>query len=233
VSENNNDFLSIKNWAVEDRPREKLLSKGRNALSNAELLAILLGSGTGKLSALDLAKQILNSTQNNLNHLAKLGVGDLKKFKGIGEAKAINIVSALELGRRRKSEEFDKKIKITSSRDVYEYIKGDLMDLEVEQFWVIYLNRANIIQRKDILSSGGVSGTVVDTKIIFKKALEQLCSGLILVHNHPSGNKKPSQHDINITKKISRAGDYLEIKLLDHLIFAGEEYFSFADENMM
>ncbi|HHP7240401.1 MAG TPA: DNA repair protein RadC [Cyclobacteriaceae bacterium] len=233
MSENNNDFLSIKNWAVEDRPREKLLSKGRNALSNAELLAILLGSGTGKLSALDLAKQILNSTQNNLNQLAKLGVGDLKKFKGIGEAKAINIVSALELGRRRKSEEFDKKIKITSSRDVYEYIKGDLMDLEVEQFWVIYLNRANIIQRKDILSSGGVSGTVVDTKIIFKKALEQLCSGLILVHNHPSGNKNPSQHDINITKKISRAGDYLEIKLLDHLIFAGEEYFSFADENMM
>ncbi len=231
--ENNNDFLSIKNWAVEDRPREKLLSKGRNALSNAELLAILLGSGTGKLSALDLAKQILNSTQNNLNQLAKLGVGDLKKFKGIGEAKAINIVSALELGRRRKSEEFDKKIKITSSQDVYEYIKGDLMDLEVEQFWVIYLNRANIIQKKDILSSGGVSGTVVDTKIIFKKALEQLCSGLILVHNHPSGNKNPSQHDISITKKISRAGDYLEIKLLDHLIFAGEEYFSFADENMM
>lgn len=175
-------YLDIKKWAEEDRPREKLLLKGKSSLSDAELIAILIGSGTASLSAVDLSKQILQHTANNLNDLAKLSVKDLMKFKGIGEAKAISIVAALELGRRRKEVEHLKKPKITSSTDAYEYMKAHLLDLSHEEFWVILLNRANkVIQCKQI-SSGGVSGTVADPKMIFKIALEELSSSIILVH---------------------------------------------------
>jgi len=227
------EYLNIKNWAEEDRPREKLLLKGKASLSEAELIAILIGSGTASLSAVDLSKQILSSTSNNLNDLARLTVKDLTKFKGIGEAKAISIVSALELGRRRKESEAIKKPKITCSTDVFDLMKAHLLDLPHEEFWVIMLNRANQVIKKQLISSGGVSGTVADPKIIFKNALDELASSIILTHNHPSGNIKPSQADINLTKKLLEAGKMLEIPVLDHLIFTNDNYFSFADENMM
>lgn len=225
--------LNILSWAEEDRPREKLLLKGKSALTDAELIAILIGSGTKSLSAVDVAKQILNGAQNNLNELAKFSVKDLKKIKGIGEAKAIAIVSALELGRRRKDEEFVEKVRITSSHDIYQLIKPELMDLPKEEFWVILLNRANRLIKKEQISSGGVSGTVADPKIIFKAALDQYASSIILVHNHPSGNLKPSQADINLTKKMKEAGKLLEIPVLDHVIFSDEGYLSFADQGML
>jgi len=227
------EYLNIKNWAEEDRPREKLLLKGKASLSEAELIGILIGSGTASLSAVDLAKQILNSVDNNLNSLAKLSVKDLTKFKGIGEAKAISIVAALELGRRRKSQEAIKNPKIGSSKDVFEYLKGDLLDLQHEEFWILMLSRSNEILKKKLISSGGVSGTVADPKIIFKSALEELSSAIILVHNHPSGNLKPSNQDISLTKKMKEAGLVLEIPVLDHLIFTNESYFSFADEGIL
>lgn len=225
--------LNILSWAEEDRPREKLLLKGKAALTDAELIAILIGSGTKSLSAVDVAKQILGGAQNNLNELAKHSVKDLKKIKGIGEAKAITIVSALELGRRRKSEEFMEKVRISSSQDIYQLIKPELMDLQKEEFWIILLNRANRLIRKEQISSGGISGTVADPKIIFKAALDQYASSIILVHNHPSGNLKPSQADINLTKKMKEAGKLLEIPVLDHIIFSDEGYLSFADEGML
>lgn len=229
----NTNNLNILSWAEEDRPREKLLLKGKAALSDAELIAILIGSGTRSLSAVDVAKQILGQAANNLNELARFSVKDLKKIKGIGEAKAITIVSALELGRRRKGEEFIEKVKITCSNDIYQLIKPELMDLPKEEFWVILLNRANRLIKKEQISSGGISGTVADPKIIFKAALDQYASSLILVHNHPSGNLKPSQADINLTNKMKEAGKVLEIPVLDHLIFSDSGYLSFADEGML
>lgn len=227
------EYLNIKSWAEEDRPREKLLLKGKASLSEAELIAILIGSGTPLMSAVDLSKHILNHVDNNLNALAKLTVKDLTKFKGIGEAKAISIVAALELGRRRKETEPSKRIKITSSSDVHILMKAHLLDLSHEEFWVVMLNRANQVIKKQLISSGGVSGTVADPKIIFKMALDELASSIILCHNHPSGNLKPSQADINLTKKLKEAGKMLEIPVLDHIIFTNESYFSFADESMM
>jgi DNA repair protein RadC len=222
---------SIKQWAEEDRPREKLLLKGKAVLSEAELIGILIGSGTRTLTAVDLAKQILHSVNNNLNILAKLSINALKKFNGIGEAKAISIVSALELGRRRKETEYPKVVKITSSKSVYEIMHPYLQDLSHEEFWIILLNRANQLIAKPLpISQGGVSGTIVDPKIIFNKALEVIASNIILVHNHPSGNLKPSQADINITKKIKEAGQLLEIPVLDHLIYTDSSYLSMADE---
>ena len=225
--------LNILSWAEEDRPREKLLLKGKSALSDAELIAILIGSGTKSLSAVDVGKKILHEASNNLNELARFSVKDLKKIKGIGEAKAITIVSALELGRRRKEEDFKDKIKISSSNDIYQLIKPELMDLPKEEFWIILLNRANRLIKKEQISSGGISGTVADPKIIFKAALDQYASSIILVHNHPSGNLKPSQADINLTKKMKEAGKLLEIPVLDHIIFSNEGYLSFADEGML
>lgn len=227
------EYLNIKSWAEEDRPREKLLLKGKASLSEAELIGILIGSGTASLSAVDLAKQILNASENNLNSLAKLSVKDLTKFRGIGEAKAISIVAALELGRRRKNQEIIKNPKIGSSQDVYEYLRGDLLDLQHEEFWVLLLSRSNEIIKKKLISSGGVSGTVADPKLIFKSALEELASAIILVHNHPSGNLKPSSQDMSLTKKMKEAGLVLEIPVLDHLIFTNESYFSFADEGIL
>lgn len=225
--------LAIKNWAVEDRPREKLLLKGKASLTDAELIAILLGTGTASSSALDLAKKVLQASSNNLDELARLDITDLIKTKGIGEAKAVTIVAALELGRRRKELAFIEKSKITSSKDAFEQVNADLMDLPHEEFWIILTNRANRIIKKQQISSGGVAGTVADPKIIFKLAVAELASGLILAHNHPSGNLNASQADIALTKKIKEAGNLLEIQLLDHIIVAGKRYFSFADEGML
>lgn len=225
--------LNIKDWSPEDRPREKLLLKGTSALSEAELVAILIGSGTANASAVEVAKKVLAAGQNNLNELARLGVKDLMKVKGIGEAKAITIVAALELGRRRKDVEQNDKPKIASSRDAYEHLKGDLMDLSREEFWILLLNRAHRIIKKKRVSEGGVSGTVADPRVIYKIALEDLASGVIVAHNHPSGNLQPSQSDIDLTKKLKEAGKFLEVQLLDHLIVAGNKYYSFADEGIL
>jgi DNA repair protein RadC len=225
--------LNIREWSPEDRPREKLLLKGTSALSEAELVAILIGSGTTKTSAVELAKKVLILSNNNLNELARLGVKDLMKIKGIGEAKAITIVAALELGRRRKAQDMEEKPKISSSKDAFDLIQGDLMDLPHEEFWVLLLNRMHQVVKKKRVSEGGVSGTVADPKIIYKLALEDLASGVIVAHNHPSGNLKPSQSDIDLTRKLKEAGRMLEIQLLDHLIIANRNYFSFADEGLI
>ena len=228
-----NNGLNILSWAEEDRPREKLLLKGKSVLSDAELIAILIGSGTRSISAVDVAKMILSNANYNLNELAKFSIKDLKKVKGIGEAKAITIVSALELGRRRKESEFAEKVKITCSNDIYQFMKPELLDLPKEEFWVLLLNRANQLIKKEQISSGGLSGTVADPKIIFKAALDQYASSIILVHNHPSGNLRPSQADIKLTRKMKEAGSLLEIPILDHIIFSDEGYLSFADEGML
>ena len=225
--------LNIKSWSPEDRPREKLLLKGTAALSEAELIAILIGSGTAKLSAVEVAKKILQYGGNNLNELARLTIKDLMKIKGIGEAKAITIVAALELGRRRKESSAEEKPKIVSSLDAFNIIKGDLIDLPQEEFWVLLLNRANRVIKKKRVSEGGVSSTVADPKIIYKMALEDLASGIIVAHNHPSGNLAASKSDIDLTKKLKEAGKFLEVQLLDHLIVANQKYFSFADEGLI
>ncbi|RKQ51382.1 DNA replication and repair protein RadC [Roseivirga pacifica] len=225
--------LKILSWAEEDRPREKLLLKGRTNLSDAELIAILIGSGSSELSAVELSKKILSSVGNNLNALAKLSVKDLTQFKGIGEAKAIAIVSALEIGRRRNQSAPVERVKITGSKTAYDLIRPDLIDQPIEQFWVLMLARNNTVLHKRCVSTGGVSGTVADPKIIFKKALEDLASGVILIHNHPSGNLKPSQADIKLTNKLSEAGKLLEIPVIDHIIFTEHGYYSFADEGML
>jgi DNA repair protein RadC len=225
--------LSIKSWSPDDRPREKLQLKGKSSLSDAELVAILLGSGTSASSAVDLAKKVLRAAGNDIHHLARLSIKDLMKIKGVGEVKAITIVAAFELGRRKKEFDEDEKPKITSSRDAYEILKRDLLDIQHEEFWVLLLNRANRLIRKHQVSQGGVSGTVADPKIIFKSALEELASGIILAHNHPSGNLTASQADIDLTRKLKDAGKLLEIQVLDHVIVAGQKYYSFADEGML
>jgi len=225
--------LKIKSWSPEDRPREKLLLKGTGALSDAELIAILIGSGTASLSAVEVAKKLLQQAGHSLNELARLSVKDLTKAKGIGEAKAIAIVAALELGRRRKDQDPEAKPKIASANDAFQLLRGDLMDLPHEEFWVLLLNRANRLIKKKRVSEGGVSGTVADPKIIFKLALDELASGVIVAHNHPSGNLTASTSDINLTRKLKEAGKFLEIQLLDHLIVSGNGYLSLADEGMM
>ncbi len=226
-------ILNIKSWSPDDRPREKLILKGKSALSDAELIAILLGSGTSSLSAVDVAKKVLQSSDNNLHELARLTVKDLVKIKGIGEAKALTIVAALELGRRRKELENNEKPKITGSKDAYDLVKADLMDMSHEEFWIILLNRANRVIKKSQISQGGVAGTVADPKIIFKMALDELASGIILAHNHPSGNLTASQADLDLTKKLREAAKLLDIQVLDHIIVAGQEYLSFADEGLL
>ncbi|MFC4872767.1 RadC family protein [Negadavirga shengliensis] len=229
------DYISIRISALaeEDRPREKLLLRGKGNLSDAELIAILIGSGSRSLSAVDLAKHILHSVDNDLARLARMSVNDLKKFKGIGEAKAISIVSALELGRRRKTADPQKKIKISCSGDVYELMRGELLDESIEYFYALLLNRNNQVIKKQLISQGGTSATIADPKLIFKYAMENLASALILVHNHPSGNLKPSASDISLTKKLCLVGKNLELPVLDHVIFTDLGYFSFADEGMI
>lgn len=225
--------LSISQWAEDDKPREKLLLKGKHSLSDAELIAILIGSGSREETAVDLSKRILNSVENNLVELSKMSVIDLCKFKGIGDAKAITIMAALELGRRRRESEVIQKKKITSSKDAYEILQTVLSDVYHEEFWILLLNRANQVTSKVCISEGGTSATVVDPKKIFKTALENNAVAIVLGHNHPSGNLKPSEEDIKITKKIIEAGKFLEISVLDHLIIGENAYFSFADEGLM
>ncbi len=221
--------ISIKDWEDEDRPREKLLIKGKQVLSNAELIAILIGSGNAKESAVELAQRIMSSVDNNLAGLSRMSIVELSKFKGIGEAKAISIVAAMELGRRRREEEIREKKKISSSKDVFEIFQPNMADSPFEEFWILLLNRANKIIGKFQISRGGVSGTVADPKRIFHLALENLASGIILCHNHPSGNIKPSEQDIRLTEKINKGAKLLEINLLDHIILGDENYYSFAD----
>jgi DNA repair protein RadC len=225
--------LSIKEWSADDRPREKLLAKGIASLSDAELIAIIIGSGTKEESAVDVSKKILNLVSNNLNELGKLGIAELKKIKGIGEAKAISIIAALELGRRRKVSEVTERIKIASSNDIYQLFHPILADLPHEEFWVVFLNRSNKIIDKQKISQGGISGTVTDVRIILKMAIEKFATSLILCHNHPSGNNKPSDADITITKKIKESGTLMDISLLDHLIITDGYYYSFADEGLL
>jgi DNA repair protein radc len=228
-----NESLPIKSWAEDDRPREKLVLKGKVALSDAELLAILLGSGSRNETAVDLAKRILKHTGDNLIELSKLSISDLMKFKGIGQAKAITIIAALELGRRRReAEALDRKI-ISSSSDAYEILQKEVSDKPYEEFWVLLLNRSNKVLRKVCIGEGGMSGTVVDPKKIFKIAIENNAACIILCHNHPSGNLKPSDSDIKLTKKIKEAGNNLDISVLDHVIIGDEKYYSFADEGIL
>jgi DNA repair protein RadC len=234
VSENPQEkSLNIKQWAEEDRPREKLMLKGRQALSDAELLAIIIGSGTPKESAVELSKKILALANNNLFLLGNLTLEDLKKVKGIGEAKAISIAAALEIGRRRKNSEPPKRIKIDSSKSAYEFIYQDLSDLAHEEFYVVYLKRSNEVLEKMPLSKGGIAGTVVDVRIILKRAIELQASSLVLCHNHPSGNLKPSQADIDITNKIIEAGKLMDVSVLDHLIIGHNSYLSLRDQSLI
>ena len=225
--------IRIFELAEEDRPREKLLLKGKAALSDAELIAILIGTGTAACSAVDLARMLLASVGNNLGAEARMSVSDLCKFKGIGEAKAISIISALELGRRRKEQEPPKFLKITGSRQIYELMRPDLHDESVEQVYLLLLNRTNGLIKKERVSQGGISASVVDPKVVFRFALEQGAHSLILIHNHPSGNLQPSESDKRLTQRLQKIGKELEILLLDHLIYTDQGYFSFADEGIM
>ncbi|HRH35106.1 MAG TPA: DNA repair protein RadC [Catalimonadaceae bacterium] len=229
----NSKKLSINQWAEDDRPREKLLLKGKASLSDAELIAILISSGSREESAVDLSKRILHLVGNDLNKLASLGVKDLCKIKGIGEAKAISIISALELGRRRSFSDKPEQTRLQSSNQIYEFMKPELLDLPFEQFWIILLRQNLTVIKKTRISEGGISGTVVDLRLIFKEAIEQLATQLILVHNHPSGSCKPSAQDEVLTKKIAEAGKIMDIRVLDHLIFANHEFFSFANEGLL
>jgi DNA repair protein RadC len=227
------NHFPINNCNEEDRPREKLLMKGKAHLRDAELLAIIIGSGTQKLSAVQLSEQILNHVNKDLNLLYRLSIQDLQKFKGIGEAKAISIVSAMELGRRRATESIEKVSIIKSSKDSYHLLMPHLSDLPLEEFWVIYLNNRNKVLGKEQLSTGGLTGTVVDIRIVLKRALERMATGIVLAHNHPSGNLNPSQSDIKLTDKLTQAAKLIEIQVLDHVIITESGYFSFADEGMM
>lgn len=223
----------ITSWAMDDQPREKMISKGATALSDSELLAILINNGNQQSSAVDIAKQILALGKNNLNELGKLNVKELCKVKGIGPAKAITIAAALEIGRRREGSIFLQKTIVRSSKDAAAYLKTMLKDYTYEVFAVLFLNRANKIIDFQIVSSGGISGTVADPRIILKQAVQLGASVIILSHNHPSGNLKPSRADEDITHKIVKAASYLDIKVADHIIVSEEGYFSFADEGLV
>jgi len=225
--------MSIKLLAEDDRPREKFLLKGKNSLSDAELLAIIMGSGNREDSAVQLARKILDSVGNNWHNLSLLQIPDLLKFKGVGEAKAISIATALEIGRRRAAQEVPEKIQITNSQETYKILAPFLADLQTEEFWAVFLNQNNRVISKTRLSSGGINQSVVDIRILFKNALEHFATGIIVAHNHPSGNLKPSQEDLKITKQIAEAGKILNIQLLDHLILSQNSYLSFADENLL
>ncbi|MFC5684354.1 RadC family protein [Flavobacterium sp. MAHUQ-51] len=227
-----NSHFPIRNWSEDDKPREKLMLKGKSALSDAELIAILIGSGSRNESAVDLSKRILSSVANNLNALGKLSMSQLMNFKGIGEAKAISIMAAMELGRRRRAEEAVELTKITSSKSVFEMMQPIIGELPHEEFWILYLNNSNKVISKVQLSVGGITGTLVDVRLVFKMALEKGATALILCHNHPSGTLIPSDADKQITKKLKMAGDSLEIKVLDHLIVTETKYYSFVDEGI-
>jgi len=224
---------SIKNWSEDDRPREKFLNKGRFSLSDAELLAILLGSGSQNESAVDLAKKILKDVSNSLVELSKLEISQLIKYKGMGDAKAIKIAAALELGRRRRQAVAEEKKSISSSKDIFEYLQAILSDKNYEEFWLIHLNTSNKITAKSLISTGGISKTIVDVRKVCKLALENNAVSIIIAHNHPSGNINPSQSDIDLTRKIKEACAVLNIILLDHIVVGENSYFSFADHNIL
>jgi len=226
----NSQKLKIKDLALEDRPREKLLKKGVQALSDAEILALLLGSGSRKESAVELSTKILKDVSYNLNELGRRTLNEFQQYNGIGEAKAVTIAAALELGRRRKISDFKNKVQIKSSKDIFERFHPFMQDLSYEEFWVVYMNRANKIIDEKRISEGGTSGTVVDVKKILKWALEKAASTLILCHNHPSGNLQPSKSDHAVTTKIKQAAQIMEMQMLDHVIIGQGEYYSFADE---
>jgi DNA repair protein RadC len=224
--------LTIKNWAEDDQPREKLMLKGKQVLSDAELIAILIGSGSRNESAVELSKRILASVDHNLNAIGKLSISQLITFKGIGEAKAISIVAAMELGRRRREEDNIELKEITSSKAIFEIMQPIIGELPHEEFWVLYVNNANKVIYKSQISKGGITGTVADVRIIFKIALEQNATGIFLVHNHPSGNLQASKPDLEITKQLKLAGQQLSILVLDHIIITENGYLSFRDENI-
>ncbi|MGB5428904.1 RadC family protein [Eudoraea sp.] len=225
--------FSIKNWSDDDKPREKLVHKGRSVLSNAELIAILIGSGTKNETAVALAKRILASTNNNLNELGKVSTKQLMKFKGIGEAKAVSIAAALEIGRRRQNEQVIDKAQISGSQAVFDLLQPLVADLPHEEFWIVYLNNSNKVIHKAQLSKGGITGTLVDVRLVMKQALELGAVSLILAHNHPSGALKPSEADKKITNKLQKASEAMDIRVLDHVIITQNKYYSFADNNLI
>lgn len=231
----NLELVPVRYWAEEDRPREKMINKGKAALTDAELLAILMNTGTRKETVVGLSKKVLESVGNDLSSLSRLSIQDLMRFNGIGEAKAITIAAALELGRRRRDADAREKVTVKSSRDAFEYIASSLNDKPHEEFWILTLNRANKVTGKHKVSEGGLTGTVADQRIIFKKALDEMACGMVLAHNHPSGMLKPSQADIQLTKRMVEAGKILDISIMDHLILSGSgtQYYSFADEGML
>ena len=230
---NGNSENGIKSWAEEDRPREKLLAKGKSALSDVELLAILLRSGTSKLTAVDVARQLLSKANNNLASLSKMSLSEITKIPGIGETKALTIIAALELGMRKRAQNIPVNKDVTSSRDAFELIYPHVADTNYEQFWVLFLNKANRKISIKCISEGGLDSTVVDPKRIYKIALELNAANIILCHNHPSGRLFPSDSDIRLTEKIKKSGEFLDIKVLDHLIVGDEKYYSFADEGKL
>ncbi len=225
--------LKITDWAVEDRPREKLLINGTTSMSDAELLGILISSGTKDKSAVDLGRELLSLVNNNLTSLGRLTIADLKKIRGIGPARAVTIAAALELGRRRKLSDVPEVVQIKCSKDVADIFRPLLSDLAHEEFWILFLNRSNKVISRMKLSQGGISGTVTDVRVVMKKAIESLASGIIVCHNHPSGNLNPSEADTRITRKITEAGELLDIQLLDHLIISENDYYSFADNGAL
>lgn len=229
----NKSSTSIKNWAVDDRPREKLLLKGKESLSDSELLAILINTGSGKNSAVDLAREVLKLGKDNLDELGKLSINDFLSIPGIGEAKAVTLAAALELGRRRHASTFFNKNFVRSSKELAEFLKASLKDYSYEVFAVVFLNRSNKINHFEVLSKGGIAHTIVDSRVIFKKAIEVGCTSMILCHNHPSGSLKPSRADEELTARLRSAGQLLDIKVVDHIIVSDEGYYSFADDGLM
>jgi DNA repair protein RadC len=225
--------IPIRLWAEDDRPREKLQMKGKRALSNAELIAILIGTGTRELTALELSKRLLKRSGGKLKELSRLSVADLTRNKGIGQAKAVTLIAALELANRSGSEEILNRKKVSCSRDVFAFFKPLLQDSSYEEFWILLLNRGNRIINSICISQGGLSGTVADPKKIFKTALEQYAASVVLCHNHPSGNIKPSESDIRLTQKLKKAGSFLDLPVIDHIIIGDDSYFSFADEGLL
>ncbi len=226
-------YIPIRDWNEDDRPREKMLKLGRQALSDSELLAIILGSGSRDKSAIDLAKEILASCDDNLDELGKISIRELMLFKGVGTAKAVNIAAVLELGRRRQATNPVTKPKISSSQDAFRILHPILADLPYEEFWILVLNRAHRVIKKEKISSGGVNTTLADSRLVFRSAIQLLASSLIIAHNHPSGSLDPSDADISLTKKLVTAGKYLDIKVLDHIILSNNSYVSFADKNWL
>ena len=225
--------MNLKSLAEDDRPREKFLLKGKSAVSDSELLAIIMGSGNRDESAVELARRILNSVENNWHRLSLLSIKDLTKFKGVGEAKAISIATALEIGNRKSQQEVLERQQISSSKDAFEILQPHLSDLQTEEFWAIFLNHQNKILYKTCLFRGGIASSVADVRVVFKTALEHFSTQIIVAHNHPAGSLKPSKEDINITQKIKDAGKLLDIDLLDHLILTQNKYYSFKDEGIL